>query len=109
MTTPNAMHRENVAATARAAIPDPNQVLTPDEVIRILRLDAIAPRNPREALRNLVRRGSLACLRSNSCRNARCVFLRRHVDECLARWERWGLDRRQGAVRRPRPGAAMSE
>jgi hypothetical protein len=66
------------------------QLLTPEEVIRILRLKEHAPRAPREALRNLVRRGKLECLRVGPGRRGRMVFLSRHVQECLARWERWG-------------------
>jgi len=66
------------------------QVLTPEEVIRILRLAERAPRWPREALRNLVRGGRLSCLRSGPGKRGRMIFLRRHVEECLARWEQWG-------------------
>jgi len=71
------------------------EVLTPEEVIRILRLAEHAPRAPREALRNLVRRGRLDCLRQGPGKRGRMVFLRRHVEECLVRWERWG---RQGGL-----------
>ena len=81
-----------VPVKGRAAPTGPG-VLTPEEVIGILRLDQRAPRSAREALRNLVRRGKLACLRSGPGRHGRMVFLRRHVEECLARWEQWGLER----------------
>ena len=69
------------------------QVLTAEEVIRILRLKEHAPRAPREALRNLVRSGRLGCLRQGPGKRGRMIFLLRHVEECLDRWEQWG---RQG-------------
>jgi len=66
------------------------QVLTAEEVIRILRLKEHAPRAPREALRNLVRSGRLDCLRQGPGKRGRMIFLLRHVEECLDRWEQWG-------------------
>jgi hypothetical protein len=78
---------------AKQELEQESGVLTPEEVIQILRLDQRAPRSAREALRNLVRRGKLACLRSGPGRHSRMVFLRRHVEECLTRWEQWGLER----------------
>jgi ribosomal 50S subunit-associated protein YjgA (DUF615 family) len=77
-------------ASAVAAGPLEDEVLTAEEVIAILRLKDLAPRKPREALRGLVRRGQLRCLRNGPGRSTRMVFLRRHVQELLARWERWG-------------------
>lgn len=71
-----------------------SEVLTADEVIKLLRLEKFAPRNPREALRSLVRRGSIECLRYGPGRSTRMCFLRRHVEECLARWARWGRQAR---------------
>ena len=78
---------------ARPPGPEQAEVLTPQEVIRLLRIDEQAPRAPREALRNLVRRGGLECLRAGPRKRSRMVFLRRHVQECLARWEQWGRPR----------------
>ena len=81
-----------MAETARmeVAVGAAAEVLTPEEVIRLLRLNDRAPQRPREALRRLVRRGRLACLRDGPGSHSRMVFLRRHVEECLARWEQWG-------------------
>lgn len=76
-----------------------NEILTAEEVIAMLRLKHFAPRNPREALRGLVRRGQLGCLRNGPGKTTRMVFLRRHVDECLTRWERWGQGGRQQQVK----------
>ena len=46
------------------------ELLTPDEAIRYLRLDA-EPGDPRERLRNLVRRQGLPCLRRGKLRRFR--------------------------------------
>ncbi len=78
------------ARAAASSVEDDLRLLTAEEVVRILRLKEHAPRAPREALRNLVRRGRLQCLRQGPGKRGRMLFLRRHVRECLARWEQWG-------------------
>lgn len=82
---------------------DPDDLLTPKDVVDILRLDVYAPRHPMEALRNLVRRGRLKCLRRSGQPKARYMFLRRHVQECLAGWAQWGDQQREKSLRRVAP------
>ena len=71
-------------------LPRTHDILTAEEVIRILRLDDHAPRAPRESLRNLVRGGQLPCLRLAPGKRGRMIFLRRHVEQFLDRCEQWG-------------------
>lgn len=96
--------RSRITAAQRAA-----ELLTADEVVLILRLNEIAPQNPREALRSLVRRGRLGCLRVGPRRNDRMIFLRRHVDQCLARMEQWGRERQRSKEVVRGQGSVVSE
>lgn len=79
---------------AVSAEPGDMQVLTAEEVVAILRLDTLALRDPREALRHLVRQGKLNCLRAAPNKRSRMLFLRRHVNDCLAQMEQWGQQAR---------------
>lgn len=61
----------------------PHEMLTDNEVIDLLRLDA-GSANPRERLRNLIRRSGLPVIRRNGLR----LYRRSAVDAWLAAGER---------------------
>ncbi|MCG3179989.1 MAG: hypothetical protein BIFFINMI_02343 [Phycisphaerae bacterium] len=66
-----------------------SEILSAAEVIALLGLARRAPKAPREALRLLVRKGRLRCLRSGPGPRSRMTFLRRHVEEFIERCSRW--------------------